>query len=335
MADLLTAEGTPRDNPATAFLLANGENSQPRPNKIAGSAAGLFWGVNLRCAECHKHPFAQWKQSDFWGTAAFFGKVQYGGGKGVPPSLMESLASTGSTKEKGQAAPMLRGAAIVIPATSGKAAGQVVKARFLGGDEPALDETPEAFMPRPLSRRRFLQATAAAGAAGFLTGQGRAGEKAPVPQKLLMLDPKALQSRRNVELRMQRPVRHPDNPLMRPEKPWEFGFLYIMTAQHDPKTDRWRMWYAGTQTVETAEQVVHRLCLAESKDGLRWERPNLGLTDFRGSREKNLLGADPGPVLFDAQIGNPAGKLHRERLLFAGRSEMDPVQAEPGCQGHR
>jgi hypothetical protein len=143
VTDLLTAEGTSRENPATAFLMTNGENGRPQPNKVTGSVAAMFWGVNLRCAECHNHPFASWKQSDFWGTAAFFGKIQYGGGgKGGTPALAESstvVASGG--KEKGApGAPMLRGTAIVIPATSGKAAGKVVKARFLGAEEPTLDE---------------------------------------------------------------------------------------------------------------------------------------------------------------------------------------------------
>ena len=148
VTDLLTAEGSPRDNPATAFLLANGESGQPRANKAAGAAAGLFLGVNLRCAECHNHPFAQWKQTDFWGTAAFFGKLQSGGGGGKegPSGLMESLSGGGAGKEKGQSGPMLRGTAIVIPASSGKAAGQAVKARFLGGAEPTLDEK-EPFRP--------------------------------------------------------------------------------------------------------------------------------------------------------------------------------------------
>jgi hypothetical protein len=148
--DLLTAEGSPSDNPATAFLLANAENSRPQPNKVTGAVATLFLGVNLRCAECHNHPFARWKQQDFWGTAAFFAKLQSGGGggKGGPPALTEALVPLASPKEKGgPAAPMVRGAAIVIPSTSGKGAGQVVKARFLGGDEPALEEA-EPFRPR-------------------------------------------------------------------------------------------------------------------------------------------------------------------------------------------
>src|SRR5262249_58737751 len=35
-----------------------------------------FLGVQLQCAQCHNHPFTQWKQNEYWGMAAFFTKVQ-------------------------------------------------------------------------------------------------------------------------------------------------------------------------------------------------------------------------------------------------------------------
>jgi hypothetical protein len=46
------------------------------PEKLAGSAAELFLGVELHCAQCHDHPFAEWSQRDFWGLAAFFARVK-------------------------------------------------------------------------------------------------------------------------------------------------------------------------------------------------------------------------------------------------------------------
>ena len=46
------------------------------PEKLAGSAAELFLGVRLDCAQCHDHPFADWSQRDFWGLAAFFARVR-------------------------------------------------------------------------------------------------------------------------------------------------------------------------------------------------------------------------------------------------------------------
>lgn len=46
------------------------------PEKLAGSVGELFLGVQLHCAQCHDHPFADWTQRDFWGLAAFFARVK-------------------------------------------------------------------------------------------------------------------------------------------------------------------------------------------------------------------------------------------------------------------
>jgi hypothetical protein len=147
VTDLLTAEGSPRDVPAAAFVMAHSENGQPHANKVAAAATRLFLGVNVACAECHNHPFAKWKQSDFWGTAAFFGKVRASAVNG-PPSLTDTPADQ-TTKDKkfGQAAFVVRGTAIVVPDGAGKSSGQAVKARFLAGDEATLDEG-KPFRPR-------------------------------------------------------------------------------------------------------------------------------------------------------------------------------------------
>lgn len=53
------------------------------PEKLAGSAAELFMGVRLDCAQCHDHPFADWSQRDFWGLAAFFARVKARDGRGM------------------------------------------------------------------------------------------------------------------------------------------------------------------------------------------------------------------------------------------------------------
>jgi hypothetical protein len=191
-----------------------------------------------------------------------------------------------------------------------------------------------------LNRRRFLQAAAAVGASGFLPRLAVAAEKASTGPKLLMLDPKALQSRSNIELRMQRPTRHPDNPIMRPEKPWEFSYIFATTVRCEPKTERWRMWYLGTATDKAIDKGF---CLAESKDGLRWERPNLGLSKFHDSRDNNMLGIDPGPVLFDPHeadekrryktLGNPEVASHANVHFSGDGVNWTPSKRNPVVKG--
>jgi len=74
------------DNLVEGLLLATGDEGPGPglyfrahdlvPEKIAASAAELFLGLHLQCAQCHDHPFADWSQRDFWGFAAFFARVR-------------------------------------------------------------------------------------------------------------------------------------------------------------------------------------------------------------------------------------------------------------------
>jgi hypothetical protein len=82
------AENLRYDRIVGGLLLATGENelgpalyfqaNDLSPEKLAGSAAELFMGVDLHCAQCHDHPFAEWSQKDFWGFAAFFARTKSG-----------------------------------------------------------------------------------------------------------------------------------------------------------------------------------------------------------------------------------------------------------------
>ena len=46
--------------------------------RLAGRVTRAFLGLRLDCAQCHNHPFADWKQADFEGLAAFFGQTHVG-----------------------------------------------------------------------------------------------------------------------------------------------------------------------------------------------------------------------------------------------------------------
>jgi len=68
---LLTATGTQQENPAVTYFLAH-----PNLDQITNSVCKLFLGNQLQCAQCHNHPFTNWKQNDYWAFAAFFSKVR-------------------------------------------------------------------------------------------------------------------------------------------------------------------------------------------------------------------------------------------------------------------
>ncbi len=65
---LLVADQLPISTPARAFLAAR----EFKAEDVAAAASRLFLGIKLECAQCHNHPFAQWRKQQFWEFAAFF-----------------------------------------------------------------------------------------------------------------------------------------------------------------------------------------------------------------------------------------------------------------------
>lgn len=72
--DLLTATGKLEDNPAVIYMIEG--NFPLKVTDLTDLSSRYFLGVRLNCAQCHDHPFAAWKQHDYWGMAAFFAQIQ-------------------------------------------------------------------------------------------------------------------------------------------------------------------------------------------------------------------------------------------------------------------
>ena len=57
---------------AKAFYVAG----RGEPARIAAGVSRALLGLRLECAQCHDHPFADWRQEQFWQFAAFFGNIR-------------------------------------------------------------------------------------------------------------------------------------------------------------------------------------------------------------------------------------------------------------------
>ncbi len=77
------AEGAAVATTPLGFQMASGpavlyDAVGPTPENLANEFARVFLGVRIGCAQCHDHPFASWKQENFWGMAAFFSGLRRG-----------------------------------------------------------------------------------------------------------------------------------------------------------------------------------------------------------------------------------------------------------------
>ncbi|HEY1082995.1 MAG TPA: DUF1549 and DUF1553 domain-containing protein [Prosthecobacter sp.] len=70
--DMLSARGSTYQEAPSNFYRANRTASAR-----AVTAAQVFLGTRLQCAECHNHPFDRWTQDDYYAWSAVFGQVDY------------------------------------------------------------------------------------------------------------------------------------------------------------------------------------------------------------------------------------------------------------------
>ncbi|HEV8059819.1 MAG TPA: DUF1553 domain-containing protein, partial [Gemmataceae bacterium] len=68
--ELLTATGTEETDPAVVWY-----KELQSPESFVDDIGQVFLGLRLACAQCHHHPYEKWGQDDYWGLAAFFGRV--------------------------------------------------------------------------------------------------------------------------------------------------------------------------------------------------------------------------------------------------------------------
>jgi hypothetical protein len=118
--ELLTASGPTDENAAATFFIANNT-----PDKVNDDVCRLFLGVQLQCAQCHNHPFAPWKQEEYWGMAAFFMNVRVNGKPNQAAKNGATLEVTENAGAKGKRPPLPESAKRVPP-------------KFFQGERPRL-----------------------------------------------------------------------------------------------------------------------------------------------------------------------------------------------------
>lgn len=104
---LVAQRGLWTGKPATNFITQAVNEDKLDRMKLAGRTVRAFLGQRIDCAQCHDHPFADWKQSQFEGLAAFYGGV-HTSGIGVadgPEKLSVEDRKTLKTREVEPAAP--------------------------------------------------------------------------------------------------------------------------------------------------------------------------------------------------------------------------------------
>ena len=91
----------------------------------------------------------------------------------------------------------------------------------------------------------------------------------------------------NAELKLHHPV--PREVVFTANRPWEGNLMFHLSVFRDG--DIYRMYYRGWDYDEQRNSMSQHkvICYAESRDAIHWVRPNLGIVEFQGSRENNII----------------------------------------------
>ena len=153
--------------------------------------------------------------------------------------------------------------------------------------------------------------------------------------RFLMLDDRNIQKTSNAKLVLGEVKKHPQNPLFGEDKPWEkrFDNLYGNVI-YDKENKLYKCWYspfivdhsAKGMTLAEREKPYKEppnremgICYAVSKDGITWIKPELGLIEFEGKNNNNLIWRGPhGAGIFKDPIDTDSTR--RYKTIFQGLS---------------
>jgi hypothetical protein len=101
----------------------------------------------------------------------------------------------------------------------------------------------------------------------------------------LFVDKFLVEKMQGVQLKMHEP--HREGPALNFDAPWEGGWSCYVTVFKDG--DLYRMFYRGLPIAGKDGSSNEGVCYAESKDGITWSKPNLGLFEVFGTRSNNVV----------------------------------------------
>ena len=150
----------------------------------------------------------------------------------------------------------------------------------------------------------------------------------------LFLDSRLIEKMENAKLVVGTVQKHGANPLFGEDKPWEnrFDNLYGNVI-YDEEEKIYKCWYSPfivdysakgmsledrqSNKYEEPDNREMGICYAISRDGIAWEKPNLGLVEYENSKANNIVWRGPhgAGVFKDAQDPDPGRKY---KIIFQG-----------------
>lgn len=180
----------------------------------------------------------------------------------------------------------------------------------------------------------------------------------PDARKLFPFDPRVIHTAQNARLVLGAPAKHEANPLFLADKPWENSMNNLYpNVLWDEDEQLFKLWYkcvladkdaiARMDGPSTVHDVGWYLLHATSRDGIRWEKPALGLHKFDGDARTNIVARDcpnvgvfkddhdPDParrykMVSDVGLGKPRARFSADGIHWGPATSVAGFGAQNG-----
>ena len=141
----------------------------------------------------------------------------------------------------------------------------------------------------------------------------------------LFLDDHLVASKDNVTRKYHPFEKHPGNPIIVSDQPWEGGMIRVNSVLPNEDGKGYRMWYSCWSPRKDPDHG-HAL-YALSKDGILWEKPKMGLVPWlvNNSKDNNIISGG-GSVLHTPDDPDPA---RRYKTVGGGKSGQYFFKSSP------
>jgi len=151
----------------------------------------------------------------------------------------------------------------------------------------------------------------------------------PAGQRQLFIDDFLLGDVDRVERIIHQPVKYEGNPVIKPDRPTDGAVIQIRDAPSwDEKEQVWKVWYFR---LGRDGNGAGGSGFARSKDGIHWEKPDLGIVEVEGSRATNLVTVAGEPGAFTQHVLiDPAAPPEQRYKGMIGWSDRRPMVSADG-----
>ena len=162
----------------------------------------------------------------------------------------------------------------------------------------------------------------------------------------LFIDDDVVAVVKNVTRRFHHPVKHPANPVIENDQPWEVVPYFrscSFNVLRDPEDGLFKCWYEDYPNYWGSKGVPRlgsRIYYAQSTDGITWEKPLLGRHAIDGQDTNTLIispDANDESTLFPSIMLDPIETDHRSAVQEGPRvpRRQEGDGAGPGDVGQR